>query len=205
MFALRSAVAATALLLAPALPAIAGPPAVDTPAPAFTLRDIDGKEHSLAGYKGKFVVLEWVNYDCPFVHKHYGSGNMQSLQKAFRDKGVIWLSICSSAPGKQGYFEAQELRDRIQSEEAHPTAYLIDAEGTVGRLYDAKTTPTMFVIDPEGKIVYEGAIDSKPSTDRDDIAGATNYVRAALDAALDGKPITTRTTKSYGCSVKYRK
>ncbi|MDB5048272.1 MAG: Peroxiredoxin [Fibrobacteres bacterium] len=173
-------------------------------APDFTLPDAAGKTHSLSQYRGKWVVLEWVNYDCPFVKKHYGSGNMQKLQKASRDKGAVWLSINSSAPGKQGHFEGQELAKRMADVKAQPDAYLLDPDGKVGLSYKAKTTPTMFVINPDGKVVYAGAIDDKPSTDQEDIPKATNYVQAALDAGLAGKPVATASTKSYGCGVKYK-
>jgi peroxiredoxin len=173
-------------------------------APDFTLPDASGKNHSLAAYRDKWVVLEWVNYDCPFVKKHYGSGNMQKLQKASRDKGAVWLSINSSAPGKQGHFEGQELARRMAAVKAEPDAYLQDPDGKVGMQYKAKTTPTMFVINPEGKVIYAGAIDDKPSTDQEDIPKAVNYVQAALDAGLAGKPVQTASTTSYGCGVKYK-
>jgi peroxiredoxin len=173
-------------------------------APDFTLPDAGGKNHALADYRGKWVVLEWVNYDCPFVKKHYGSGNMQKLQKAASDKGVVWLSINSSAPGKQGHFEGDALTQRMATVKAVPAAYLQDPEGQVGRLYKAKTTPTMFVVNPEGKVVYAGAIDDKPSTDQEDIAKAKNYVQTALDAAMAGKPVEPASTTSYGCGVKYK-
>lgn len=172
-------------------------------APPFTLKSVDGKEYSLADFKGQYVVLEWVNYDCPFVRRHYGSGNMQSLQKEYTEEGVVWLSICSSAPGKQGYFDIPELKERMKDAEAVPTAYLTDPKGEVGRKYEAKTTPHMFVINPEGVLLYAGAIDNRPSTKVDDNEGATNYVRAALDAAMQGKPVEVQTSKPYGCSVKY--
>ena len=181
----------------------AAAPEVGSPAPAFTLKDVLGKEHSLADFKGKFVVLEWVNYDCPFVRKHYRSGNMQTLQKTYKEKGVTWLSICSSAPGKQGNFEQAELKERIAQANAVPTAYLVDASGDVGRKYDARTTPHMFVINPEGVLIYAGGIDDTPSTDVDDIKTASNYVRAALDAAMAGREVAVRASKPYGCSVKY--
>jgi len=177
--------------------------AVGQMAPDFTLVDAHGKTHSLSEYKGKFVVLEWVNFGCPFVRKHYDSNNMQTLQANYTGQDVVWLSICSSAPGKQGYFTGQELLDRIKSEKSNASAYLVDADGTVGRLYGAKTTPDMFIIDPAGMLVYAGAIDDKPSTDQADINGANNYVRLALDAARGGQPIVTASTTSYGCSVKY--
>ncbi len=128
-------------------------PEVGSPAPVFTLKDSQGKEHSLADFKGKFVVLEWVNYDCPFVRKHYNSGNMQKLQKMYAEKGVTWLSVCSSAPGKQGYFDQPALNDRMAQEKAVPAAYLVDASGQVGRQYEAKTTPHMFIINPKGILI----------------------------------------------------
>lgn len=182
----------------------AGEATVDNPAPSFTLLDAEGSRHSLEDYRGKFVVLEWVNFDCPFVHKHYGSGAMQQLQRDMTAKGIVWLSICSSAQGKQGYFEGKQLTDRIKSEHASPTAYLVDEEGSVGRMYGAKTTPHMFVIDPKGKLLYAGGIDDIASTNRDDLSKATNYVRGVLDAALAGKVVPYKITKSYGCSVKYK-
>lgn len=172
-------------------------------APSFTLKGVDGKEYTLADFKGKHVVLEWVNYDCPFVRRHYGSGNMQKLQKKYTTEGVVWLSICSSAPGKQGYFDIPEVKERMKNSNASPTAYLTDPKGDVGRLYEAKTTPHMFVIDPNGVLVYAGAIDDKPSTNADDDEGATNYVSAALDASMRGEPVEVTTSKPYGCSVKY--
>ena len=176
---------------------------VGHPAPNFTLKDSNGKEHSLKDYAGKFVVLEWVNYGCPFVKKHYSSGNMQALQEKYTGKGVVWLSINSSAPGKQGHYEPAQINELLKEHKAHPTAYLIDADGTVGHLYQAKATPTMFVIDEKGTLVYGGAIDDKNSTDQEDIKTAKNYVSAALDEALAGKKVATASTKAYGCSVKY--
>ncbi len=194
------------LLLASAAPEshAADPAPVGAPAPAFTLADAGGTPHALADYRGKYVVLEWVNFGCPFVRKHYDSGNMQGLQKTFTRKGVVWLTICSSAPGKQGYFEGQELTERIAAEKSQATAYLVDKEGAVGQAYGAKTTPHMFVIDPEGTLIYEGGIDDRASTSKEDLKIAVNYVREALDAALDGKPVKVTTSRPYGCSVKYR-
>lgn len=173
------------------------------PAPDFSLQDSKGKKHALSDYKGKLVVLEWVNYGCPFVKKHYESRNMQRLQKNYTGKGVIWLSVNSSANGKQGSMTPDEVNKALKEKGAAPTAYLFDADGTVGRAYGAKTTPHMFVIDQEGVLVYSGAIDDKVSTEISDVAGAKNYVAAALDEALAGKPISVASTKSYGCSVKY--
>ena len=177
--------------------------AVDKPAPDFTLPGIDGKEYTLSGYKGKYVVLEWNNPDCPFVQKHYSTGHMQSLQKSYKDKDVVWLTICSSAPGKQGHYVAAELVKMCAESKVASTAYLQDLAGTVGRMYGAKTTPNLYIIDPTGILIYSGAIDDKPSTRTADLDGATNYVRACLDAAMAGKPVTTRSTTPYGCAVKY--
>jgi peroxiredoxin len=176
---------------------------VGSPAPDFTLTDINGKSHSLSQYKGKYVVLEWVNHDCPFVRKHYGSGNMQKLQKAYTGKGVVWLTVNSSAAGKQGNFAPEKWVALTQEKSAVPTAVLLDPDGKVGRAYGAKTTPQMYVITPEGKLVYNGAIDDKPSTNVEDIATAKNYLTAALDETMAGKAVATAVTQPYGCSVKY--
>jgi peroxiredoxin len=181
----------------------AGTAVVGKAAPEFTLTDTNGKTHALSSYKGKHVVLEWVNFGCPFVAKHYGSGNMQKLQKTYVDKGVVWLAVNSSAEGKQGYHTAAEVNALLKEKASAPTAYLIDTDGKVGHLYAAKTTPHMYVIDPKGTLVYAGGIDDKPTTDLSDIAGATNYVQAALDETLAGKPVTVTVSKPYGCSVKY--
>lgn len=172
-------------------------------APDFTLTSAKGQEYTLSNYKGKYVVLEWINFECPFVKKHYGVGNMQTLQEMYTEKDVVWLTICSSAPGKQGNFTGDELANRISTQKMMSTAYLVDADGSVGRLYGAKTTPHMFVIDPSGKLIYAGAIDDKPTANPDDVPGAKNYVVGALDAAMAGKEVPTRTSQPYGCSVKY--
>ena len=177
--------------------------AVDNPAPAFTLGDARGKIRSLSHYRGKFVVLEWVNFDCPFVHKHYSSGNMQSLQAAYISRGVVWLSICSSAPGKQGYIEGRDLTGRIAKEKSAATAYLIDKDGAVGKSYGARSTPTMFVINPEGVVIYAGGIDDIASTNVMDLSRARNFVRECLDLVLAGKEVRAKTSRAYGCSVKY--
>lgn len=174
------------------------------PAPDFTLADSNGNQVSLSQFKGKFVVLEWLNYDCPFVMKHYNSGNMQNLQKTWTGKGVTWLSIISSAPEQQGYYEAADVNRLNEEKKASPTAILLDPDGGAGKLYGAQTTPHMFVIDPEGILVYQGAIDDIRSTNPDDVARARNYVSAALDEAMAGKPVSVPSTKSYGCSVKYQ-
>jgi peroxiredoxin len=178
--------------------------AIDKKAPNFKLTDVDGKEHSLANYKGRYVVLEWTNMDCPFVKAHY-EGNMQKLQKEYAKKGVTWLRICSSAPGTQGYFDAKTIKARIKDAKAMQTAYLIDEDGTVGRMYGAKTTPHMFVIDPEGVLIYAGGIDDTKTTNANMIQKSKNYVSACLDAAMSGKPIGTKTSVPYGCGIKYAK
>lgn len=179
--------------------------AVGKPAPDFTLTDTNGKAHSLSQYKGKLVVLEWVNFDCPFVKKHYGSGNMQKLQEKYTKKGVEWLSINSSAPGRQGNYPAAKLNELLKSHNSHASAYLVDESGKVGHMYGATATPHMFVINKVGTLVYAGAIDDKNSADEADIGSAKNYVNAALEEVLAGKPVTTAQTQAYGCSVKYQK
>ena len=201
---MRNAVMVAALAVGSVSPALAQSGAVvGKPAPEFTLKDGSGQSHALSSLRGKYVVLEWVNFGCPFVNKHYGSGNMQKLQKAYTGKGVVWLSVNSSGQGKQGYYPAAELAGVLKDKGAAATAYLLDTDGKVGHLYGARTTPHMFVIDPKGTLVYAGGIDDKPSTDQADIAGATNYVAAALDQSLAGQKVATAVTKPYGCSVKY--
>lgn len=172
-------------------------------APAFTLADAQGKPTALTDYAGRTVVLEWVNFDCPFVHKHYGAGAMQALQKAATGKDVVWLSIASSAPGKQGWFEGKDLQKRLSKEQWSGSRYLVDADGKVGRSYGARTTPQMFVIAPDGKIAYAGAIDDRPSTDVEDLQGARNHVSEALASLASGKAVDPAATSPYGCSVKY--
>ena len=179
-------------------------PAVGTTAPDFSLTDSKGKTQSVSQYKGKYVVLEWFNTDCPFVKKHYGSGNMQKLQEEFTAKGVVWLSIDSSAPGMEGNLTAEQAEKKIAEWKTKQTALVLDPEGKAGRSYGAKNTPHMFVINPEGKIVYEGAIDSKATPNPSDIAGSTNYVKVALEESLSGKTVSNANTKPYGCSVKYK-
>lgn len=177
---------------------------VGTDAPAFTLTDTSGKKHSLADYKGKFVVLEWFNEGCPFVKKHYTSGNMQKLQQEYTGKDVVWLSISSSAEGQQGHMTPENAPKTISEWNMNATKVLLDHDGKVGKLYGAKTTPHMFVIDKQGKLVYQGAIDSKATANKADVADAENYVRVALDNSMAGKPVTNASTKPYGCSVKYK-
>ncbi|HEX2896747.1 MAG TPA: thioredoxin family protein [candidate division Zixibacteria bacterium] len=176
---------------------------INQAAPQFSLTGADGKKYSLSDFAGKWVVLEWANFDCPFVKKHYGSKNMQSLQKAYTEKGVVWLTICSSAPEKQGNFTGEALMTKIKESGIGSTAYLPDADGRVGKMYGAKTTPHMFVINPKGVLVYAGAIDDKPSTKPEDIEGATNFVKAALESGMKNEVILVASTPSYGCSVKY--
>jgi peroxiredoxin len=198
-FASLLVASAIALSITPALAA----PEVGKAAPEFSAVGSDGKTYDLKSLAGKYVVLEWLNHGCPYVKKHYEGGNMQSLQKEYTAKGVVWLSVISSAPGKQGHASAGEANAAVKEHGAHPTAVLLDESGMVGRLYDAKTTPHMFVIDPSGVLVYAGAIDDQPSFDAESLTGAKSYVRAALDEAMAGKPVTVASTKAYGCSVKY--
>jgi hypothetical protein len=172
-------------------------------APDFTGTDSNGKTQTLAQYRGKYVVLEWANKGCPYEQKHYNSGNMESLQKQWTGKGVVWLSVLSSAPGEQGYATPAEENDYLRSMHAAPTAAILDPGGNIGRLYGAKTTPHMFVISPEGKLLYEGALDDQPTPDPASLKGAHNYVSTALEEAMSGKPVTTTVTRPYGCSVKY--
>jgi peroxiredoxin len=174
------------------------------PAPAFTATDSHGQTHSLSQYHGKYVVLEWHNQGCPYTRKHYVSGNMQNLQREWTGKGIVWFTVISSAPGQQGYVTPPEENAYVEKMHATPTAVLMDSDGKLGHLYNAKTTPQMFVINPEGNVIYSGAIDDKPTPDVDDIRGADNYVNDALTAAMGGKAIATPYTRSYGCSIKYR-
>lgn len=173
------------------------------PAPDFKLKSASGKEVQLSSFKGKTVVLEWLNHGCPFVRKHYDSNNMQSLQKKYTSQNVIWLSVISSAPGKQGYVDEAQAKKDIADNKAFATEVLLDTTGSVGKLYEAKTTPHMFVINKEGALVYQGAIDDKPDTDKTSVSIAKNYVSQALDEVIAGKKVSIPTTKSYGCSVKY--
>ncbi len=183
--------------------------AVDSPpvgsiAPDFSLPDTTGKTQALSQYKGKYVVLEWFNPECPFVKKHYGSGNMQKLQQEYTSKGVVWLTIDSNAPGTEGNLTSEQAAQKMADWKTHQTALLLDPEGKAGRAYGAKNTPNMVVINPEGKLIYEGAIDSKATPNPADIPSSTNYVKVALDESLAGKPVTTANTRPYGCSVKYK-
>lgn len=178
-------------------------PEIGKAAPAFTVADTYGKTHSLAQYRGKWVVLEWLNHECPYVRKHYGSGTMQALQKKYAARGVVWLSVVSSAPGKQGHFPNERANELTKEKSAAPHAVLIDSSGTVGRAYDARTTPHMFVINPQGNLVYMGGIDDKPTARPADLQGARPHVDIALQEAMAGKPVSVPVSQPYGCTVKY--
>jgi peroxiredoxin len=178
-------------------------PRVGEPAPDFTGVDTQGKPHRLADYRGKTVVLEWTNHDCPYVRKHYGAGNMQEQQREAAAQGVIWLSVISSAPGQQGYVSPAEADELTRSRQAVPHAVLLDPEGRIGQAYGAKTTPHLYIIDEAGKLVYMGGIDSVATADPADIPKATQYVRVALKERAAGQPISAPVTRPYGCSVKY--
>jgi peroxiredoxin len=192
------------LALACVLPvaALANAPA-GKPAPAFTVSDLSGKPVSLADYKGRTVVLEWHNFGCPFVQKHYRSGNMQALQKKYGND-VVWLAVNSTHRESSDWTEPAKLATELRDFGAAPARYLVDEPGTVGRAYGAKTTPHMYIIDPAGNVVYNGAIDDKRSTNVEDVKTAKNYVVAALEELKAGKPVSTASTTPYGCSVKYR-
>jgi hypothetical protein len=194
------AFAATAAVI---VRAAADEPQVGQPAPDFSAQDSAGKTRHLADFRGKTVVLEWTNADCPFTRKHYTSGNMQSLQTLAQEHGVVWLSVISSAPGKQGYVDGAGADALTRSRKAAPAAVLLDPTGAVGRLYHAKTTPHMFVIDSKGELRYMGGIDSLATTDEADIAKAEPYLKEAMLEVVDDKPVGHPVTRPYGCSVKY--
>lgn len=172
-------------------------------APEFTLTDSNGNEHSLSDFEGQIVVLEWLNHECPFVRKFYGAGEMQRLQEMYTNEGVVWLSVISSAPGKQGHMSPEEINAAMEEHGSHQTAVLIDENGEVGRSYSARTTPHMFIIGADGTLLYDGAMDDQPSANPATLEDANNYVVSALDATLNGNEIETSTTRPYGCSVKY--
>ena len=186
-----------------ALPALACARAPGAPAPAFTLTDTSGRTVQLADYRGKFVVLEWTNPECPFVRKHYTSGNMQDLQMQWAARDVVWLSINSTNVAHPEYKTPAQMARWLESQGAAPMAALIDGESVAGRAYGARTTPHMFVIDRSGNVVYNGAIDDRRTANPADAKVAKNYVRVALTEALDGRPVTVASTSPYGCSVKY--
>ena len=201
MMITKSLVAASVLALAAS--AACATAVVGQPAPAFTAVDAAGKAVSLADFKGKHVVLEWVNPGCPFVQKHYSSGNMQGTQKEATAKGVVWLAINSTAAEASDYKAPAAMAQWMQIQKAAATATLMDADGKVGKAYGARTTPHMYIVAPDGKLVYAGAIDSKATSNAADIASATNHVKVALAESLAGKPVSAATTRPYGCSVKY--
>lgn len=180
---------------------------VSAPAPAFTTVDTRGQSHSLAGYAGKWIVLEWFNHGCPATKKHYalvnGVGNTQAMQQEYTKRGVIWLSVVSSGKGRQGYTSAEKANDQAKDKGATPTAIIRDTAGVLGKLYGARNTPQYAIVDPDGVLRYVGAIDDRPTWSSKDVAGATNYVRAALDSGLAGRPIAVAQTQPYGCEVKY--
>lgn len=194
---------AMSIVAGSAIAAPMGDPKIGQPAPAFTATDSNGMPRKLSDFRGKTVVLEWTNHDCPFVRKHYGASNMQALQKEAKGKGIVWLSVISSAPGHQGHVDGSKANALTTMRDAAPTAVLLDPDGTLGRAYGARATPHMFVITPEGKLAYKGAIDDKPSANPADIPVARNYVRTALGALTKGTPIDPAATRAYGCSVKY--
>jgi hypothetical protein len=176
---------------------------VGAPAPDFTGTSSAAQDISLAQYQGKYVVLQWHNKDCPYVRAHYDSGNMQNLQGEWTAKGIIWLTIISSAAGKQGYVDAKGAEADVRANGAAPTATILDPAGTIGRAYRAQTTPHMFVINPQGTLIYDGAIDNRATTSKAKVGGSTNYVSLALTEAMAGKPLSLPTSRPYGCSVKY--
>ena len=194
--------AVTSLFFA-ASPVVNAAARVGAAAPAFTAKDIAGKAHKLADFKGKYVVLEWFNHGCPFVQKQYESNTMQALQKKWTAKGVVWLSINSGGKGKEGFEDEAVTAKTAKAKGTQSTAIFVDGAGTIGKLYGASSTPHMFVIDPAGKVIYAGAIDSVPSTEKSDLAKAENYVDGALTAAMAGKPVKVSESPPYGCGVKY--
>ncbi len=194
-----AAAAAAALFATPLL----AEPKVGAPAPAFTAVDSNGKSVNLGDFKGKTVVLEWTNDGCPYVRKHYGSGNMQALQKKWTDEGIVWLSVISSPPGDQGFADAARANSLTTDRKAAPTAVLLYPKQQIAKSYGALVTPHMYIITPDGTLAYAGAIDDKPTARTGDLKGATNYVDNALSELKSGKPVSTTNTRAYGCVVKY--
>lgn len=172
-------------------------------APDFSVKDAYGNTHSLSDFEGQYVILEWLNHDCPFVRKHYDGNNMQELQEKYTEQGAVWLSVISSAPGTQGYLEPEAAQEITYEKNASPTAVLLDVDGTMGRAYDARVTPHMYIINPDGVLEYNGAIDDRPTARVRDLEGARNYVVEAMDALLNGGEVEVRTNTPYGCTVKY--
>ena len=193
----------SAILVAAALGVPGWAARVGEKAPDFMATDSHGVKRTLSENAGKYVVLEWHNNGCPFVRKHYNSGNMQKLQKEWTARGVVWLTVISSAPGKQGCVTAEEENAYVKQMNAVPTAVLLDPAGYLGHLYDAKTSPHMFIVNPSGTLIYNGAVDDQPTPDPASVAGATNYVSQALAEAMSGRPVSVPASRPYGCSVKY--
>lgn len=192
-----------AIAMAPAVAFATSSPDIGKPAPQFSAVDSNGKTWSLADLKGKVVVLETTNHDCPYVRKHYTSNNMQDQQREAAAKGVVWLTVASSATGEQGYVTAQQANDLTRDRNAAPAAVLLDPQSKVARAYGATVTPHMYIIDANGILVYKGGIDSIPSSSTSDIPKATQYVRVALDQVLAGKPVAEASPRAYGCTLKY--
>lgn len=172
-------------------------------APDFSVVDAYGNTHSLSDFQGQYVILEWLNHDCPFVRKHYDGNNMQELQEKYTEQGAVWLSVISSAPGTQGYLEPEAAQEITYEKNASPTAVLLDVDGTMGRAYDARVTPHMYIINPDGVLEYNGAIDDRPTARARDLEGARNYVVEAMDALMNGGEVEVRSNTPYGCTVKY--
>jgi peroxiredoxin len=205
LFTRRHSLSLGAAAAALAIPGIAlARPQVGTAAPAFSGIGSDGRPYALADFRGKTVVLEWTNHECPYVGKHYRSGNMQALQKDAAASGVVWLSVISSMPDSQGYVSAAQANDLTRARNAAPAAVLLDPDGTIGRAYDARVTPHMYVIDGKGALAYMGGIDSIRSTSLDDVPKATPYVRDALRQLAAGQPIANTVTQAYGCTIKFK-
>lgn len=203
---MRLSIPASLLVLALALApmGLSAAAVVGQPAPEFTGKDIKGQTIKLSDFKGKNVVLEWTNPECPFVKKHYSSGNMQALQKKYTSEGAVWITVNSGAPEKQGHMTDAEAVKLTTENKSAQSFYLRDETGTIGKLYDAKTTPHMFIIDKAGNVVYAGAIDSKASTEAADIPMSENYIDKAFAEIKEGKPVSLASTRSYGCGVKYQ-
>lgn len=195
--------AAAALSAGAAVQAARSAAVAGQPAPVFSVKDAEGRTRTLGEFRGKTVVLEWTNHDCPYVRKHYGSNTMQQLQRDARRDGAVWLSVVSSAPGKQGHVTPAQAKSLSASRGAQPTAVLLDPTGAVGRAYDARTTPHMFVVNGGGRIVYAGGIDDKATSDTGDLKTARPLVRLALADVKAGRPVAVPTSRPYGCSVKY--
>ena len=176
---------------------------IGAPAPEFTLKDTDGDTHKLSDYEGTYVVLEWMDFRCPFTRKHYDTGNMQSLQETYTDKNVVWLSVYSASPNHPAHYPPQKMAATNAKLGGHQTAMLMDPTGAVGKSYGARRTPEMYVINPEGMLIYKGGIDDRPTRDTSDVEGATNYVRTTLEAAMNGEPVRPKKAQPYGCPIKY--